>query len=359
MKRAHRRQTCAGGSAARPDPLVIEIAEPATASGTSAAPPREAFITFMNPESAEGDVAVIDEHLLVATRTAVPAPGVQEVQRAAPPDDTWVRRLMGSVQLPTLRALGTASLEPLRVAIRNVTEEQNPRLWAAYHALLGTALKFRSDRARGSIRAKLLIEATRAFDVAYGVYATLHKLTNLRDYSVLHPAAVPSLSDGGCHRPFGPCVGERDGTSLIARVITGPAGENTHLLERAIACLRLVRACADVESWTWVSSTNNLACALTLLGNRNPARAGSAMLEEAARVLNEVLRAHAAGHQHDDRGSTLVNLAEALLSMAEREMPAQRVRQVECAFMASSAALGTVAPQEMLWLITFERRALE
>jgi CHASE3 domain sensor protein len=83
------------------------------------------------------------------------------------------------------------------------------------------------------------------------------------------------------------------------------------------------------------------------------------MLEEAARVLHEALRAHAAGHQRQDRGSTLVNLAEALLSMAEREVPAQRIRQIEHAFMASSAALRTVVPADMAWLVNLERRSIE
>lgn len=359
LRRTHQRPACLGGSAARPDPLVLEIAERANAAQADPPPPREALVTLLAQETPEPDAVLqIDEQLLIEAGSLGAAPGANDNpdEMEAPPD-AWLRELMASVQLPTLRALSTASLEPLRAAIRMTSEEEEARIWAAYHVLLGRALKLRADRTRGSARARLLIEATRAFDVAYSVYATLKKPA-MADGQF---AQTNVLEGGGFsrHRPFGSCMGERDGTTLITRVVAGPVGENTHLLERAVTSLRLARASADIKSWTWVSSTNNLACALTLLGNRIPARAGTAMLEEAARVLHEALRAHADGHQREDRGSTLVNLAEALLSMAEREMPGQRVQQVEGAFMASSAALRMVVPKDLLWLVSLKRRELE
>ena len=341
----------------RPDPLVLEIAEPSLpAVEADPVPVPEALVTVFVSEPAELDAPVqIDEQLLIANGD----PGASKQNHAAGADapDLWLRDVMTRVQLPTLRALSTASLDPLRREIRKVSEEDEPQLWAAYHVLLGGALSLRSDRVRGSLRARMLIEATRAFDVAYSVYAPL-KSAALARVAGFARSLEEDDSDAR-HRPLAPCVGDRDGTTLIARVIAGPVGDNTHLLERAITSLRLARAGADIRSWNWLSSTNNLACALTLLGNRIPARAGTAMLEEAARVLHEALRAHAAGHQRQDRGSTLVNLAEALLSMAEREMPSQRVRQIERAFLASSAALRTVMPPEMAWLVTLERREVE
>jgi hypothetical protein len=359
LRRAHQRHTCFGGSAARPDPLVLEIAEPAGVAPAAPRPPRESS-TPLTSEPAESDeLAQLDEQLLIhASDSYAQSSEHNRFDHRQAPANTSLLELMNRVALPTLRALSTASLEPLRAAMRKTTEEQDSQLWAAYHVLLGGALKLRSDRTRGSVRATLLIGATRAFDVAYSVYATPKTPPAARDFRLAQSNPQVS-SDLARHRPLGRCVGERDGTSLIARVISGPVGENTHLLERAVTCLRLARAGADIKSWTWVSSTNNLACALTLLGNRIPARAGAAMLEEAARVLHEALRAHADGHQREDRGSTLVNLAEALLSMAERETPAVRVKQVERAFMASSAALRSVVPPELAWLVTPERREIE
>jgi len=352
LRRAHQRMVCSGGSAMRPDPLVLEIAETLPVVQAFPIPPRAA----LSAESADADTPVqIDEQLLLDSGEAAAVAKRTEADEAAASTDPWLRDLMARVQLPTLLALSTASLDPLRVAIRRVSEEGDRPLWAACHVLLGGALRLRSYRTRGSARAKLLIEATRAFDSAYSVYAPLKAAVTAR----IAELASSFTQQGDGHRPGEPCIGGKDGTSLIARAVAGPAGENTHLLERAVTSLRLARAAADIKSWTWVSSTNNLACALTLLGNRVPARAGTQMLEEAARVLHEALRAHAAGHQHQDRGATLVNLAEALLSMAEREMPSQRIKQVEHAFMASSAALRTVVPTEMAWLVTLERRSVE
>lgn len=354
MRRAHQKIACSGGSALRPDPLVLEIAETLPVAQGFPIPPRSA----LSIESADADTPVhVDEQLLLESGRVAAVPNRADADEATSSASPWLRELMARVQLPTLLALSTASLDPLRIALRRVSEEDDPQLWAAYHVLLGGALRLRADRARGSARAKLLIEATRAFDTAYAVYAPLKSGGTARFAELASSFAQQGTGDAR-HRPLEPCIGDKDGTSLIARVVAGPAGENTHLLERAITSLRLARAAADIKSWTWVSSTNNLACALTLLGNRVPARAGTQMLEEATRVLHEALRAHAAGHQREDRGATLVNLAEALLSMAEREMPSQRIKQVEHAFMASSAALRTVVPAEMAWLVNQERRSV-
>src|SRR5262249_14970274 len=147
---------------------------------------------------------------------------------------------------------------------------------------------------------------------------------------------------------------DRDGTTLIARVIAGPLGANRHLLERAIAYLRLTRSSADLKSWAWIASTNNLACALTLLGTRTPAPYGSAMLVEAAHVLHEALQAQAADARREERASTLINLAETLLSLAERETPHARLQRIERALAASVAALVAVVPPEWAWLLRLE-----
>jgi hypothetical protein len=268
---------------------------------------------------------------------------------------------MRAVRLPTARALRTASLRTLRSTIAQTSEHDNPRRWAACHLILGTALRLRAYRRHGHRRARLLIAAARAFDVAFSVYAMLRAgmldppATTSELVTRLAPPRLDANRCGPGYRPLGGCVSERDGTTLVAQVIAGPLGENRHLLERAIAYLRVSRSGADSKSWAWVSSTNNLACALTLLGSRTMAPSGAAMLSEAARVLQEALQAQTAEGRREERASTLINLAETLLSMAERETPQVRLRKIEHALTASRAALLTVTPPEWAWLLRLER----
>jgi hypothetical protein len=264
-----------------------------------------------------------------------------------------------------VRALRTASLRTLRAAIARSTEDDNPQRWAACHLILGTALRLRAHRTPGHRRAHIYIAAARAFDVAFSVYAMLRAgMLDPPDAApepTAHHEATRLDADrcGPAYRPPGTCVSERDGTTLVAQVIAGPFGDNRHLLERAIMYLRLTRSSADVRSWAWVSSTNNLACALTLLGSRTPATSGAAMLREAAHVLHEALQVQAAGARREERASTLINLAETLLSIAQRETPHVRLRRMERALTASVAALLAVVPSEWAWLLRLERVDLD
>lgn len=269
---------------------------------------------------------------------------------------------MLGVGFPTARSLASASLAPLRAAMERLSEERDAYRWGAYQIFLGTALKVRAQRVRGHERANLLIEATRALDAAYGVYAPLYAVAHSDCRVAGRLSGVANAPEGERqqrhrsygYRPYGLCVGERDSTLLIARAISGAAWERSDLLERAVINLRLVRASANVESWIWVSSTNNLACALTLLARRTPPPACAAMLREAARVLCELLKRRSESLRSEDRASTLINLAEALLSMAESETPHLRMAKIERAFAASAAALLSVVPPELAWIVCLE-----
>ena len=364
-RRSHRRASCFGGSQAMSDPMVIEIAGSSQHLPSVSVPIQGALasasVDILPAESpAELDeLAQLDEQLQIAAGDSGTPPSAGHRAEAADLRfKAFTLDLLKSVRLPTLRALGTASLEPLRAAIAAITEERDAERCAACHIILGGALRLRSERKQGYQRAQLLIEATRAFDTAYGIYATLRHAA-AGEVDLREVGMADAITRGvGC-RPAAPCIRERDGTTLVARAVAGPAGTNSHLLERAVAYLRLTRAGAEMQSWAWVSSTNNLACALTLLGNRTPAAAGSAMLTEAAQVLREALNAHAAGYRREERGSTLINLAEALLSMAERETPDLRTRKIERAFTASSVALLSVVPPALAWLVRAARRELE
>jgi hypothetical protein len=344
------RNPCFGGSSYPADPLIAEIASSHGAPANAAPLPAD-------DSRDSDDFETLDRHLLAALASDdVPSTEGQDGKLNAS-----MLQLLRAVRLPTVRALRTASLRTLRAVIARTTEHDNPQRWAACHLILGTALRLRAYRTRGHRRARLFIAAARAFDVAFGVYAMLRA-------GMLDPADTASGSTapreanrfdasrcGPAYRPLGACVGERDGTTLVAQVIAGPLGGNRHLLERAIVYLRLTRSSADIKSWAWISSTNNLACALTLLGTRTPAPSGSAMLREAARVLQEALQVQSAGGRREERASTLINLAETLLSIAEREMPHVRLRRMERALTASSAALLAVAPPEWAWLLRLEQ----
>jgi hypothetical protein len=83
------------------------------------------------------------------------------------------------------------------------------------------------------------------------------------------------------------------------------------------------------------------------------------MLREATQVLGEVLMACEDDRWRADRASTLINLAEALLSLAERETPDMRVKKIERALAASSVALLTVAPPEWAPLLHLANVALD
>jgi hypothetical protein len=335
------RHPCFGGSPLPADPLVAEITSgPSLASATT--------IPFEPPVADDGreidDLDGFDQELLAALQS-------NEGQREDAALDPAVLDVLRAVRLPTVQALRTGNLRSLRAAIVRRTDQEDPRRWAAYHLILGTALRLRAYRTLGHRRAQLLISAARAFDVAFTIYAMLRG-------EMLEPPEMAMPFTGQCgpaYRPLGTCVSERDGTTLVARVIAGPFGANRHLLERAIVYLRMTRSSAANRSWAWMSSTNNLACALNLLGSRTPSPAGSAMLREAAQVLHEALQAHAAGHRREERASTLINLADTLLSIAERETPLVRLRKIERALMATVAALLAVAPPEWVWLLRMER----
>jgi hypothetical protein len=348
------RNPCFGGSSHPADPLIAEIASGPNAPSLLEFPPAD------DPRESD-DLEALDQHLLTALET--------DDRRSAEGADggelrTSTLHLLRAVRLPTMRALRTASLRTLRAVIARTTEEENPQRWAACHLILGTALRLRAYRTHGHRRAHLFIGAARAFDVAFGVYAMLRAGMLDPPNAAPEPSAPGDASRcdanrcGPAYRPLGACVNERDGTRLVAQVIAGPFGENRHLLERAIAYLRLTRSSADTKSWAWVASTNNLACALTLLGSRTPAPSGAAMLREAAHVLHEALQVQARGCRREERASTLINLAETLLSIAERETPHVRLRRMERALTASVAALLAVAPPEWEWLLRWERTDL-
>lgn len=344
--RDSQRAACFGGSIA-PDPLVTAVAErgahllSASIDASAESPPPDAF------EDAE-QLAQIDEqlHRVAHERTVEDSPSF-------PPFADGLAALMSSVQLPTPRELITGNLRALRCAIAR-GDEQDPDRWAAYNVILGCALRLRAEQLPLYRRAGAIIEAARAFDVAYYIFATHGRLPVSSA-----PRLAPSPARRQGHRLEEACASEWDGSLLISRVMAAPVGTQTHLLERAVIWLRVARATADRASWEWLASSNNLACALALLGKRTHTAAGSAMLREATCVLQEALKAHAAGYRREDSDSTLINLAETLLSLAERETPDLRLQRAECALSACAIALLNVTPPEYEWLIRLQRPARE
>jgi hypothetical protein len=258
---------------------------------------------------------------------------------------------MRTVRLPTVRHLMIASLETLRATIKRTGAERDPERWAACHVILGCALRLQSQRMRAHMRASMLVEAVRAFDTALAVYCK----------SSPFPAHTPArLCQEPGKPPLEPCTAEHDGMQLIAEVVADPIGASNDTLERAVLKFRESRAqCEDdTTSWNWIASTNNLACALTLLGNRVPASTGITLLHEAVEILQEALKVRSEPWRRQDSASTHVNLAEALLAISERAIPAERLRYLEQAVTAAANALLIVAPAEYAWLIELEQGGL-
>lgn len=323
-------ELCLGGSALL-DPVVVECMEgqghrsPATAAAAPLVP------------MASGSDANANE----PTSPQLAEPSATAVAPGRP----TAERLMRDVRLSSIAHLVRGSLRPLRAAIARTSEHEHPESWAAYHVILGCALRLRARHMRGSRRVRALSEAIYAFDMAFTVYASLHDAqTNV---------ASPAHS-GRARRA--PCAGRPDGAALIARAISGRHGSNTALLERAVRLLRDARAVtADARSSDWISSTNNLACALTLLASRAQHTAACRLLEEAVDALHEVLRSPAAVHLTDERRCTFANLTEALLSMAARGTPFERMRHLESALQAAAQALTAVVPSAYTWLVQLEQ----
>src|SRR6185312_10451876 len=118
LRRGHQRLSCYGGSAMRPDPLVLEIAETPPVVQAFPIPPRAA----LSAESADTDAPVqIDERLLLDSSDSAAAAKRTDGDETTAAGDPWLRELMVRVRLPTLLALSTASLEPLRDAIRRAS----------------------------------------------------------------------------------------------------------------------------------------------------------------------------------------------------------------------------------------------
>ena len=256
--------------------------------------------------------------------------------------------LMREVHLPTMRDLMTSSLSRLNAIIGRMRAEEDPERWAACHVLLGCALRLRSSRKEAHRRAPTLVGAVRAFDAALAIYYT----PNARQHS-----AASRAPDGASHKP---CGVEFDGVQLVTVAVALPLGVGNDLLEQAVVLLRQARRESDrgTADWSWVTNTSNLACALTLLGNRAPAAVGIDMLHEAVEMLQELLRLQPPDLAPADMASAQVNLAEALLAISERAMPGERLRYLEQAIATAADALLVVAPPAFGWVLTLEPAGL-
>jgi hypothetical protein len=340
VSRGHYRSACFGGSVS-PDPLVTAVAESGDSLPTLA---RGAFPTVPVAEAFDdvSELALLDEQLeIVAARTH------DDVDLQDLPEPSLA--LLRSLGFTTPHALLSGSLRRLRSILARSPVDRDSERWATYHVILGCALRLRSQRMPLHRRTAALIEAVRAFDVAYYVYAT--NARPLPATQSLHIVKSKPMR----HRHREACAAESDGAALIARAISAPTAGNTYLLSRAAMWLRVARSTVDPSSWEWLANSNNLACALTLLGSRTPTAAGTGMLREATHVLAEALRAHVNGHRSEDRDATLINLAETLLSLAERETPNVRLQKAERALAASSIALLSVVPPEYRWFVRLQR----
>jgi hypothetical protein len=140
---------------------------------------------------------------------------------------------------------------------------------------------------------------------------------------------------------------------------TVPVVEGLEMLGGAIRVFMDAAENTDrrTEPRAWVIARSNLGGALTLLGQRTYGMEGIQRIEQAIDVLREAAVAAAGEELIEERASAYVNLAEAFQALADRAMPAERLRYTERALDGITAALSFFAPEEYRWLLELDRAA--
>lgn len=264
---------------------------------------------------------------------------------------TELETVLAHDSMPTVQYLLNGDLESLRAAIRNTSAQEDAMQWVASHVVLGAALRLRASRVGDDERLQMYMEAVRAFDVALTVCYQHHASEDFRAQAMASAkfSARPDV-----------CTTRPDGVQLVVDATTVPVTEGNALMARAIRVFRDACTTSNRKTAlrTWFVGMSNLGCTLTLLGRRTPGVAGIATLEEAVDVLQDALKVPSTEDMSEERASTQVNLAEAFQSLAEKGMPAEKLRYIEQAADWMAAALCHFAPPHCRWLLHVEPRSL-
>jgi hypothetical protein len=216
--------------------------------------------------------------------------------------------------------------------------------WAGARLILGPALKLRAQRAQGTALAQSYMDVIHKFEAAFEAHSR-------RSPAPIHRDNRPARDPPGAKASQG--AANADGVDLVLQAIHPFIAGNTDLLENAVALFR--KECAppvrEADFWMWVASTNNLGCALTLLGRSRGGEGGFSDLEEAVDAFRALLSEPMISEMPSELASVHVNLAGALQALAESAMPAERVRYLASAVESLAIALGIMVPARYKGLV--------
>jgi hypothetical protein len=300
----------------------------------------------------------------------------------------------------TDQKLLAASLAALRGALRGLSPVHEPERWAGVHLMLGWALRLRGRHVGEGERARLYLEAIEAFEAALAVYCQTTRMPrresdapglSIDEHTVGRvSSAAMAASEGSAepdsqqHRvtsnPRGrgndPDLREvctasnskvamspmprEDGVDLLLEATRSVVSADTHLLQQAAHVFRecCTRTDRRKDFRIWAANMSNLGCALTLLGRCAPGADGVTQLETAVDLFRDVLKEPILREMSAECAAVHINLADALQTLATRAMPTERLRYIESALDALSAALSIVAPAKYGGLSDLQHAAL-
>src|SRR5262245_35019056 len=263
---------------------------------------------------------------------------------------TDIASFLRRVQMPTVRHLLHASLEPTRDAIQALSPARDPQQWFALHLILGTALRLRAPALPARERADAYQGSLHAFEAALAECCERKNTRELRHARIGTNQFSLQVSA---------CTAGPDGVQMVMDATSVSIAEGIEKLERAINVFTDSAESIDrrMDPRTWVIARSNLGCALTMLGQRTHDMGGVQRIERAIDVLRDAAAACTGDELLDERASIHVNLSEAFQALAERAMPGERVRHMERSLDWMAQALGHFVPEEYRWLLELDRAA--
>jgi hypothetical protein len=261
-----------------------------------------------------------------------------------------VASFLRRVQMPTVQHLSHASLEPTTALIRATSAARDPDQWFALHLILGTALRLRAARLPLREHTQACVDSLRAFEAALAQCCEPKTTRELRQARIGNKQFSLQVSA---------CTAGPDGVQMVMDATSVSIAEGIEKLERAIAVFTDSAESLDrrTDPRAWVIARSNLGCALTMLGQRTYEMGGLQRIEHAVDVLRDAAALCTRAGFLDERASIHVNLAEAFQALAERAIPAERLRHTERSLDWMAQALGHFAPEESRWLLELDNPA--
>ena len=252
--------------------------------------------------------------------------------------------------MPTVQHLLHASLEPTRDAIHAASPIRDPQQWVALHLILGTALRLRAPRLPSRQCAEAYADSLHAFEAALAECCERKRARELRHARIGTNQFSLQVSA---------CTAGPDGVQMVMDATSVSIAEGIEKLERAIAVFTDSAENLDrrTDPRAWVIARSNLGCALTMLGQRTYEMGGLQRVEQAIEVLRDAAAVCTRAELLDERASIHVNLAEAFQALAERAIPAERLRHTERSLDWMTQALGHFVPEESRWLLELDNAA--